>query len=154
LNAAQDTIAKETVNYFGIGTGPQPHTMTVLAPYNLPFTGYLDLYMIFYQSFACSFPITIADTVTGVTQMEPAATLTVFPNPFVNELNVEISGASTSEEMFLTMVDVTGKEIYRAPRKSLPATLSLNGIKPGIYFLRITNAKNQFIKFQKVVVQQ
>jgi hypothetical protein len=30
LDASMDTIAKETVNYFGIGTNPQPHTMNII----------------------------------------------------------------------------------------------------------------------------
>jgi len=154
LDAAMDTIAKETVNYFGIGTGPQPHTMNIVAPLDLPFTGYLDLYELFGQILACSFPFTIADTATAVTEIRPDTSVIIFPNPCTDELHVQPSGSSASGEALLTIVDVTGKEVYTAGKTQLPATLLLNGIQPGIYLLRITNTNNHLSKFQKVIVQE
>lgn len=153
LDANMDTIAKETVVYFGIGTGPQPHTMNIVAPLNLPFTGYLDLYELFGQSLDCSFPFFIADTATAVTETGPEATVNIFPNPCIDELHVQLSGSSANREVLLTIVDVTGKEVYPENKTQLPATLLLNGIEPGIYFLRITN-KDQLIQLFKVIVQE
>src|SRR5687767_11811323 len=66
FNLNMDTIAIETVSYFGIGTGPQNHYMTLIAPLVLPFSGYINLYTSFNNSLACSFPITIPDTTTGI----------------------------------------------------------------------------------------
>jgi hypothetical protein len=153
LDASMDTIAKETVNYFGIGTWPQAHTMTILSPLTLPFTGYLELYTLFYQSFACSFPFTIADTATSVTEYSSESEVIVFPNPCTDELHVDLSGSSADSEVILAIVDVAGREVYAPNKKQLPATLLLNGIKPGLYLLRITNTKDQLIKFQKVMVR-
>ncbi|MEO6166924.1 MAG: T9SS type A sorting domain-containing protein [Chitinophagales bacterium] len=147
-----DTIAKETVNYFGIGTWPQAHTMTIVAPLTLPFTGYLELHTLFYQEFACSFPFTIADTTTTINEITADKTIVVFPNPFVDELHIALAQYSVSSEVRLSIVDVMDREVYTANKKQLPATLSLNGMKPGIYFLRITNTNNQPIQIQKVVV--
>ncbi|MEZ5197354.1 MAG: hypothetical protein R2764_13435 [Bacteroidales bacterium] len=59
-----DTVAKETVNYYGIGAYWQPHTLELNAPITLPFAGYLELHTGFFSSLACSFPITIADTIS------------------------------------------------------------------------------------------
>src|SRR5690348_13010364 len=49
LDAALDTIAKETVTYFGIGQGFQAHTMDIVAPLLLPFNGTLELHTLFYS---------------------------------------------------------------------------------------------------------
>src|SRR6187549_2614975 len=49
LDSNMDTIAIETVNYFGISTGPQTHTMNIVAPFTLPLSGYLNLYILFYD---------------------------------------------------------------------------------------------------------
>lgn len=154
LDAALDTIAKETTNYFGIGIYPQAHTMNIVAPLNLPFTGYLDLYTWFYDSFACRFPFTIADTATAVTETGPEAAVIVFPNPCADELHVQLSGSSANGEVLLAIMDVAGREVYPPDKKHLPATLLLNGINPGIYFLRITNTKDQLFKLFKVIVQK
>lgn len=152
LDTEMDTIAKETVNYFGIGTGFQPHTMNIISPLNLPFTGYLNLYTLFYQEFACSFPFMIADTVTTVTEIKPAGSVMVFPNPCTNELHVERSASSSHEEVLLTISDVTGKEVLTADKQPLPATLSLNGVAPGLYILQIRSINNRLIECQKVMV--
>jgi type IX secretion system substrate protein len=153
FDAAMDTIAKETVVYFGIGTGPEPHIMTIVSPLSLPFTGYLNLYTIFYQSLACSFPFTIADTATAITDPILNDEVIVFPNPCFEELHIELAGSSANCEVMLSILDVTGKEIYAPIKEQLPAVLPLNGIKAGLYLLRVANTKNHVIQFQKVVVQ-
>ncbi len=57
-----DTIAKETVNYYGIGWN-QIHSMNIIKQFDLPFEGILELHTGFYSSQECTFPITIPDTV-------------------------------------------------------------------------------------------
>lgn len=67
-----DTIAKETVNYFGIGTAPQSHFLR-LKP-NMPLTdsvvGSLQLWSAFYSQLECTYPVSAylcpADTCTMV----------------------------------------------------------------------------------------
>jgi len=90
FDVAMDTIAKETVNYFGISQGPQAHTLDIVAPLNLPFNGYLNLYTLFYDSFACSFPFTISDTASGIHLIEGKQDVKVYPNPSVNEVTIGI----------------------------------------------------------------
>ncbi len=56
-----DTLAMETVNYFGIGQNPQVHLLTIHPNANLPmgsFSGTLELWTGFYVDHACTFNIT------------------------------------------------------------------------------------------------
>ncbi|MBL8002482.1 MAG: hypothetical protein JNL05_11015 [Flavobacteriales bacterium] len=57
LNGQGDTLAQETVNYFGIGQGPQDHVLAVhtgaILP-QVPFYGQLDLWTGFYVAQACT----------------------------------------------------------------------------------------------------
>ncbi len=62
LDAGGDTLAEETVNYFGIGQGPQPHTLSVHPGANLPtaaFWGQLDLWKLFYTEQMCTWTDTV-----------------------------------------------------------------------------------------------
>lgn len=70
-----DTIAIETVNYFGIGAGPQLHTLSIGQGAVLPsgnFTGTLQLWTDFYTALACEFPIDQSLCPTG-----PCSPLTI-----------------------------------------------------------------------------
>ncbi|MEO8068751.1 MAG: T9SS type A sorting domain-containing protein [Flavobacteriales bacterium] len=56
-----DTLAVETVNYFGIGQSPQPHSLAIHPAATLPtgpFSGTLELWTGFTTSLACTFAIT------------------------------------------------------------------------------------------------
>ncbi len=92
FNSNMDTIAVETVNYFGIGGGPQDHIMNIVAPITLPFAGFLNLYILFNDTLACSFPITIPDTTTGILVVSVAkSAIEIVPNPVGNESFVKIN---------------------------------------------------------------
>lgn len=97
FDASMDTIAKESVTYFGISQGPQPHYMNVMATLNLPFTGFLCLYSNFYDSLDCTFPFTIADTASSVHDISVGIS-TIFPNPssgiFTVQLNQSLNNFS------------------------------------------------------------
>lgn len=56
-----DTLAMETVNYFGIGQGPQVHVLAIRPSATLPtgsFNGTLELWTGFYVDHPCTFNIT------------------------------------------------------------------------------------------------
>ena len=58
-----DTLAKETVNYFGIGQGPQNHYLIVQPGAIIPtgqFTSSLELWTLFYQSLSCTWDTTFS----------------------------------------------------------------------------------------------
>lgn len=68
LDAQGDTLAVESVNYFGIGQGPQPHTLTVFPGATIPnssITGTLDLWTLFYTEIGCSIPATFSPCPSG-----------------------------------------------------------------------------------------
>ncbi len=108
LDSNGDTVAIEMVNYFGIGTSPQIHIMNVVAPFTLPFTGTLQLYMLFYDTLACEFPITIPDTVSGLP--EHANQLKIFPNPVQSTFTIDASQTPfASGTIRMDFFDVCGK---------------------------------------------
>ena len=152
LDGNMDTIAKETVNYFGIGVWPQAHTMTFLAPLTLPFSGTLELHTLFYQEFACIFPFTIADTATAVLEMPLEESYVVFPNPCAGELQVMQPNGSGNNEVVFSIMDISGREVLRENHAKLPVTMFLDGLQPGLYILRIANSNDQLLQFQKVIV--
>lgn len=74
--------------------------------------------------------------------MEPEA-LRVFPNPFREYLNVELS-LSELGDYELTIFDIQGRKVYAA-FESVPARLSVpNTVGPGIYILEIKNNRNTY----------
>lgn len=57
LDSGGDTLAQESMNYFGIGQGPQPHVLGLhpgAMPPAGPFSGRLDLWTLFYTEAGCS----------------------------------------------------------------------------------------------------
>ena len=111
FNSNMDTVAIETVNYFGIGSNPQSHTMNIVAPLNLPMTGYLNLYSLFFDTLACSFPFTVPDTVIGIADVQHAGyALKAYPNPVAEngEIEIQLNGLSPGS-VELKITDTTGR---------------------------------------------
>jgi len=142
LNTNMDTIAMETVNYFGISTGPQPHTLNILAPMTLPFTGYLYLFAWFQDTLPCVFPFTIPDTTTGISVIQQNVSLIeISPNPVLHENNISLNtGILPEGNASLTLfnmqgVQVINKEIIITPEKL--SEIEIKNILPGIYVVRL-----------------
>lgn len=57
FNESGDTIAKEKVDYYGIGPNFQNHLLDITNKIEFPFTGYLELYGNNHKKQFCSFPI-------------------------------------------------------------------------------------------------
>lgn len=135
FNSNMDTIAKETVNYFGIGQGPQTFYMTVYTPFSLPFTGYLNLYTSFYDSLDCSFPITIADTINAVENLKTADAIKVFPNPSTGLFNFQLN--NTYQKSTLQIFNVLGEVLDEKEFRNT-STFQLKINTQGIYFIEFT----------------
>ena len=153
FNSNMDTIAIETLTYFGIGTSPQPHTMNIVAPLNLPFTGFLNLYTLLFDTLACSFPITIPDTVTGISMgYQPGEDFMIKPNPVFDSgiITVETSMQPVAD-MKIGIMDMTGRSIPIEPIKNDFGFWELNiqTLNPGIYILLIEH--HQKIYTRKIV---
>ena len=152
FDANMDTVAKETVTYFGIGSGFQVHTLDILTPVLLPFSGKLNLYKGFGATLCCSFPFSIPDTVNAVTDLNAGSDFDVYPNPSAGEVHVTFKNISTPGELRLAVTDVAGREllVYLNIREQFQFNTAL--LAPGIYFLKLEdrNTKNAAVK--KLVV--
>ena len=142
FDAAMDTIAKETVYYFGIGQGFQPHTMDIVAPLHLPFNGKLNLYTLFYSSLDCSFPFYIADTLNGVHELQQS-NIKVYPNPAWDEATVELGDMKAGDDLSVAVFDVTGRKVLEQNMDHSPFIIPLNKLGEGMYILKINDAGNQ-----------
>jgi hypothetical protein len=152
FNAAMDTVAKEQVTYFGISTGPQPHTMEIISPLNLPFNGYLNLYILFYDMLTCSFPFSIPDTTQGVFHKENIAEIKIYPNPAEDELIIEQGEFSVENNFFI--FDLCGKEIYSTHFHHSPLKIPVNELSSGFYFVRITSSDSHWQFNRKIIVRR
>ncbi len=128
-----DTIAKETVNYFGIGWSPQTHYMQVQNPIIFPFTGTLELWGGFYDTLYCSYPISFLHL--GLN--EKTTELMMFPNPS-NE-TIYIGGQPFDS---WEIIDLMGNLIKNGDEST--SWITISDLKSGSYFLKL-NA-NQTIK--------
>ena len=102
-DAGGDTIAMETVNFFGIG-GEQIHSLTLHAGAGAPtevLDGSLELWMLFYDSLACTFPVS-----------EPLCPDTVCSNIVLNLGN--LGGALINADYTFTLKNGLGNTLYTA----------------------------------------
>jgi len=132
-----DTIAIETVNYFGIGSGPQTHTMNLVAPLNLPFTGFLNLYTSFYDSIACSFPIAIPDTTTGLAlDFQDKGYLNLHPNPLIQFETGKLQPGISH----IKIISIYGEEminLFTHISNSKTCVINIEKLLPGAYILML-----------------
>jgi hypothetical protein len=151
FDANMDTVAEETVTYFGIGGGFQPHTLDIVIPVVLPFNGKLNLYKGFGATLCCSFSMSIPDTVTSVEDINAENIFTVYPNPASGEVGVFVN--SFPGEKNLVVSDLTGRKILSYEFSGDEFHFSTDGITSGIYFLRMeSDGRNYSIK--KFIVER
>ncbi len=148
FDSNMDTIAKENVNYFGISGGPQPHYMVVMAPLILPFTGYLNLYYMFYDSIGCSFPITIADTSTGIYSSAQKTSVTVYPNPSNGNFTLETNALSNQS---VEIYNLVGEQIFQTTLNNARTPIHLNA-PSGVYYCELKDGRNNILR-KKIVVE-
>lgn len=90
----------------------------------------------------------VDETVTDLDNIQ------IYPNPATHELFVSIP-SSNEGDFNISLIDLTGKELIRKNSdlniQNNVVQLNLNGISPGMYFLRIDNGQNTFTK--KVIVE-
>ena len=83
----------------------------------------------------------------GISQIKkPAYTLTVYPNPCTDRLNIVSSFTGKAD-----LLDVTGRVIWTDNNFKSPYSLSTSVIFPGIYFLRVTSASATEIRKIEIV---
>ncbi|MEZ5147965.1 MAG: T9SS type A sorting domain-containing protein [Bacteroidales bacterium] len=139
LDANEDTIAKETVNYFGIGWGPQQHTLSIYNAPDLPFTGTLKLYTWFYESLSCTFDIIIPDTSLNNTSSHIKNDINIYPNPCNDQLWISWDD-KTNAPIQISIIDMNGhlvKEIKNNLSRAQVLNIDLTELEAGLYFLNI-----------------
>ena len=149
LNLNMDTIAKETVTYFGIGTGFQPHTLDIVSTLHLPFTGYLELYKGFFTEFACRFPFYIPDSANSVSNLQGEKAIEIFPNPageFITIISRSENQVKISIYNMLGSVAVQPKQYDRGAEYKI----DIHTMPAGIYWIEISSdEKNYQLKLVK-----
>ena len=149
FDSNMDTIAKETVTYFGIGPGFQPHQLQVVAPLNLPLNGFLNLYTLFYDSLDCSFPFTIADTLsTLVPGIKNEGAIRLYPNPTSGMFFIQSD--KPFNQTTVTVLNVLGKIISETVYNSseIPG-IRVDG-SAGIYFIKMNSPEGQVARLKLI----
>lgn len=153
LDSNADTIAKETVNYFGIGWGPQQHTLSIYNAPDLPFSGTLKLYTLFYESLSCTFDITIADTTLNNIISHNINDINIYPNPCDDQLWISWNDEAEAP-LQISILDINGqmvKEIKNNLSGAQFLNFDLTELRAGLYMIRIeTRDKTYFKKLKKI----
>lgn len=106
---------------------------------------------VFYDISNSNFTISTAVGINPVSQNNPVG-LTVWPNPFNNEVHVAAANLLSSASTTLKVVDVLGKVVMTnvySNKTELHDNLSLSHLSSGVYFISITN-NNQHSVFRIV----
>ena len=136
LNHLGDTMAKETVNYCGIGFFPQQHFLEVYQPITNPFSGTIELHSWFYDSLRCVFPFTLDTTLSKMNDI--LNDMSLYPNP-TKDL-VFISGGLPNVDF--KIYDSFGRLI----QTGCGNTFDFKNYKNGVYMVKV-EIKEQFKTF-------
>lgn len=72
-----------------------------------------------------------------------AATYQIFPNPAENELTITSDQANTLQQIEVLSIEGKVLLVSGGPKNGSKATLRINSINPGLYFLRLTSTNGQ-----------
>ncbi len=143
FNTNADTLAMESVNYFGIGTNYQTHDLNLLNSINLPFNGYLELHSWFYDSLKCTFAVSI-DTTFAAIVPSFLSSVNVFPNPTNNLITLGIDGYNGP--INVEVYDLQGRLLEATAN----TTISMGKYAKGIYVFKVAYGdRNQELKVVK-----
>ena len=140
FNNNGDTIAKENVNYFGIGNFPQTHGMEIInSPISLPMNGYIELHSNFYDSLRCTFQITLNDPLATLIDDEALEeSLVAYPNPSRGVFTINCIKNQIKNSILIT--DQKGKKVNTQIING--NQIDLSNHKSGVYFLAIQHQES------------
>ena len=136
LNDIGDTVAKEMVNYFGIGYFPQQHFLQVYQPISNPFAGTIELHSWFYDSLRCVFPFTLDTTLHDLNSKLDF--ISIYPNPTSDILYVK----GINEKFEYVVLEIGGKQLLSG--KGNP--ISLSNFKRGSYFVTFVYKNKLYVE--------
>ena len=75
----------------------------------------------------------------------------VFPNPFENEIVIERIDPSNSERMYISVSDMTGKQVIRSVSTDASSfNIGTDHLSAGMYIVAIqSNGKTEYMKMLK-----
>ena len=107
----------------------------------------MDRTSIFYDISNNDFEISTNVGINQISKNNPVG-LSVWPNPFTNQLNLSAGNLKSESITDLKIIDVLGKSVYQSNflnKTELNETLDLSGLSAGVYFISITNNNNQAV---------
>jgi len=87
--------------------------------------------------------------VTGINEVSMNISMSVFPNPTIGLLTLQISG-NNFEKLYYNLIDLHGKLIEKKLLRSSQTELNLNGYPSGTYFLNLSR-NNKNVKSFKII---
>ena len=129
LNDIGDTMAKEMVNYFGIGHFPQQHFLQVYQPITNPFAGTVELHSWFYDSLRCVFPFILDTTLYSLNKQ--LKFVSVHPNPTSDILFVK----GIDEKFEYVVLDISGKKLL----SGMGNPIAISNLKRGSYYITVSS---------------
>ncbi|TAH43701.1 MAG: T9SS type A sorting domain-containing protein [Bacteroidetes bacterium] len=91
---------------------------------------------------------------TGLSEMSIQNSISVFPNPFRNKLNLDLGGYSIDEAVEIQITDQTGRILYRREnvKISSPAGIEIDlpDFRQGTYFLCLKN-RGRMLQAKKII---
>ncbi len=99
------------------------------------------------DSLACH----IVEVTTGVNELDNTTNMSVYPNPFSDNININFNKAVSAK---IELVDMLGKVVYSSSFKNkkeftLQTEMQKNSISAGMYYIRLTGDVNEQIKVIK-----
>jgi len=113
--------------------------------------GQYTLTLIIVNAFGCTDTMTMMITVVdfiGINDMVGENRLLVFPNPTTDRFTIHYKSAN-KEKINVSVEDILGRTVFyesSKPTSNYSANIDLSSNSPGIYFIEITNGKDQFIR--------
>lgn len=102
---------------------------------------------IFYDISNKNFTISTSVGINQLSQNNPVG-LSVWPNPFNQNINFAVSNLNVSSLTKVAVVDLLGKTVLQADysaKSELKESLDLSAMSPGVYFIKVSNDNKQSV---------
>ncbi len=95
------------------------------------------------------------DSIGTFIPQAPFIELSASPNPFKEQLNIQLNGVEAYKEqtLWLSVVDKEGKKVYHAPIHNKNTIIDTQNWTPNMYYYQITNTQNLLLCTGKLIRQ-
>ncbi len=84
---------------------------------------------------------------TSINSLEDSNRISIYPNPFTEVLNVQVS---SNMELDLEIYNQLGRTVFSCPIKNKLTLENLN-LKPGLYFIQISDSRSKYLKVSTLI---